>query len=232
MTWIINYNHKRYEIPDNQDSFNIFQVSAPKEFNPTDSCVITTITIYKDGRVTSEDTPNTPNINVNPTLPNKNNVLGMSKKMNPFGIQINDYVVYTYPRPMTVYTNRNYALAAGTILSVLEFFNNLRECNCKIISGGQKEIQGTHIIICCDRLKPLNFPYIKGDNNIEIIAPIQFKKINLQGQKGVVISPTDSDGDVGIEFVEDINAGSLDGTGKNGHCLYIPASVVKKIQRR
>jgi hypothetical protein len=45
--------------------------------------------------------------------------------------------------------------------------------------------------------------------------------------KGKVILSTDTEGDVGIEFKEDIGAGSLDGIGKEGHCIYIEADLVK-----
>lgn len=44
---------------------------------------------------------------------------------------------------------------------------------------------------------------------------------------GKVILSTDAEGDVGIEFEEDLGAGSLDGIGKEGHCIYIEASLVK-----
>jgi hypothetical protein len=45
--------------------------------------------------------------------------------------------------------------------------------------------------------------------------------------KGKVILSTDAEGDVGIEFPDDIGAGSLDGIGREGHCIYIEASLVK-----
>ena len=62
---------------------------------------------------------------------------------------------------------------------------------------------------------------------VEITAEINFKKRSLKGMVGEVILSTDRDGDVGIELKEDINAGSLDGVGKGGHCIYIEASLVK-----
>jgi hypothetical protein len=56
-----------------------------------------------------------------------------------------------------------------------------------------------------------------------------FKKKNLQRSRGKVILATDFEGDVGIQFLEDIGAGSLDGIGKEGRCLYIPVESVEKV---
>ena len=50
----------------------------------------------------------------------------------------------------------------------------------------------------------------------------------LQGEKATVILPVDPDGDIGVVFKENIGAGSLDGMGPNGHCLYIPEKSLKK----
>lgn len=54
-----------------------------------------------------------------------------------------------------------------------------------------------------------------------------FRKRDLQGCKATVIAPTDLEGDVGLQFAENIGAGSLDGLGEDGKCLYIPADRLK-----
>jgi len=67
-----------------------------------------------------------------------------------------------------------------------------------------------------------------GGDTVEVRAEISFRKTSLAGKRGKVVLPQDEDGDVGVEFDEYLTAGSLDGEGKQGHCLYIGASALIK----
>ena len=47
--------------------------------------------------------------------------------------------------------------------------------------------------------------------------------------RAVVVLPLDQDGEIGLQFEEDINAGSLDGYGQDKRCLYIHHSAIEKV---
>jgi hypothetical protein len=70
--------------------------------------------------------------------------------------------------------------------------------------------------------------FFRSGQEVEIVAEISFRKTPLKGMKGKVVLATDVDGDVGVEFPEDIGAGSLDGVGKQGHCLYVEANALSE----
>lgn len=109
-------------------------------------------------------------------------------------------------------------------------------------AGGSHQIWNAKIMGCCPEsmvgselnvreMSLMNHPhpemFYRPGQMVEIVAKMDFRKTSLQGMKGKVILSTDTDGDVGIEFKENIDAGSLDGIGKEGHCIYIEASLVK-----
>lgn len=98
-----------------------------------------------------------------------------------------------------------------------------------IVGGPDMEFLGMELAVRRDFIRPHPEPEIfhPKDQLVEIVAEIDFRKRPLQGMKARVVLPTDSEGDVGLEFPEDIKAGSLDGIGKQGHCLYVQASAVK-----
>ena len=85
------------------------------------------------------------------------------------------------------------------------------------------------IVIQKELLRPIANPesFLCRGTEIEINADVDFRKINLRGKKAKVILPTDKDGDVGLEFQENLQAGSLDGIGKQGHCLYVQAELLR-----
>ncbi len=99
----------------------------------------------------------------------------------------------------------------------------------QIMSGASPAIIGRELVVSRREVYPFENPFIKSGNTVEIVADLTFRKKSLQGRKGVVILSTDLDGDIGIEFPEDIGAGSLDGVGREGRCLYLPTDSVKKI---
>jgi len=121
-------------------------------------------------------------------------------------------------------------LQSGT---VVELLNNkggrYRIWNCQVIGECADNLLNKTVQIRGDYLKEHPSPdnFYRPGQEVEIVAVVDFRKKPLQGMKGRVILSTDREGDVGIEFKEDIGAGSLDGIGREGHCIYIEASLVK-----
>ncbi|KKN44423.1 hypothetical protein LCGC14_0693380 [marine sediment metagenome] len=126
--------------------------------------------------------------------------------------------------------DRESILSSETVVELLK--NNggsYRTWSCKIIGGCADNLLNKTVNIRGDYLREHPAPdnFYRPDQQVEIVAVVDFRKKPLQGMKGRVILSTDREGDVGIEFKEDIGAGSLDGIGKEGHCIYIEASLVK-----
>ena len=126
--------------------------------------------------------------------------------------------------------DRESILSSETVVELLK--NNggsYRTWSCKIIGGCTDNLLNKTVNIRGDYLREHPAPdnFYRPDQQVEIVAVVDFRKRPLQGMKGRVILSTDGEGDVGIEFKEDIGAGSLDGIGKEGHCIYIEASLVK-----
>lgn len=96
-----------------------------------------------------------------------------------------------------------------------------------LVGGCIPEMLGSAIGIDRRLLETFPHPWVPQGAEVSITAEIHFRKNPLLGKKGRVLLATDAEGDVGIEFPEDIGAGSLDGEGKDGHCLYLPASALK-----
>jgi hypothetical protein len=135
-------------------------------------------------------------------------------------------------RGVTVLDNRDreVTLSVDTIVELLERGDvRNRNWNCRVIGGCPDSIFNHHVNIRENYLRQHPTPdlFYRPGQGIEIVAEVDFRKRPLQGMKGKVILSTDAEGDVGIEFKEDIGAGSLDGIGKEGHCIYIEASLVK-----
>lgn len=73
-------------------------------------------------------------------------------------------------------------------------------------------------------------PWIAAGTRVRIRDPeLTFRKHPLHEREGIVKIGTDADGDVGVEFAEDLGAGSLDGAGKDGHCLFVPARYLEEV---
>ena len=125
--------------------------------------------------------------------------------------------------------DREVVLSAGTVVELLEQGDKSKAWRCRIIGGCVESILNQTLNIREDMFKqfPDSALFYRQGQNVEIVAKVDFRKKPLQGMTGKVILSTDAEGDVGIEFPEDIGAGSLDGIGKEGHCIYIEASLVK-----
>lgn len=127
-------------------------------------------------------------------------------------------------------TGREQVLPEGTVVELLK--NNggsSRTWTCRIIGGCPDGMMNAALNISERYLRDHPSPdsFYRPGQVVEIVAKVDFRKKPLQGMKGQVILSTDAEGDVGIEFKEDIGAGSLDGIGREGHCIYIEASLVK-----
>lgn len=96
------------------------------------------------------------------------------------------------------------------------------------VSGCQERAVGLNVQVRYNQVKPLPFAYLPAGTPVVIKADLIFRKRNLKGRTAVVVLPTDPDGDTGIELPDDLGAGSLDGRGKAGHCLYVPVKALEE----
>lgn len=136
------------------------------------------------------------------------------------------FVIYAGPSGGLIGSNdhRSFPISSGTILQILG--DRGRYYDAITVSGCQQETIGLSTQVGQEHLSEFPFPYFPEGTAVEIKADLFFKRKNLRGRTGVVILPTDSDGDVGIELPEDLGAGSLDGHGREGCCLYVPISTL------
>jgi hypothetical protein len=104
--------------------------------------------------------------------------------------------------------------------------------SCRAVGRCNDSALGVKVAIGTADLAPFEDPtfFCKGQK-VEIVAEVDFKKKSLRGKKGTVVLATDQDGDVGIEFPDNIGAGSLDGAGTEGHCVYIEAQAVRSSEK-
>lgn len=102
--------------------------------------------------------------------------------------------------------------------------------NAEVVAGMDTDAIGQIARVRKQDVRKFEEPFIPRGQEVEVVAEILFRKKSLQGRKGRVILATDFEGDVGIEFPEDIGAGSLDGAGTEGRCLYVPADSVRETE--
>lgn len=100
---------------------------------------------------------------------------------------------------------------------------------CEIVGGCDPKMLGHSVKIEGRWAESYTGAFIPQGAKVEIVAELNFRRRNLQGLQGVVLLPTDKDGDIGVQFSEDVDGGSLDGLGEQGRCLYLQAEAVKKI---
>ncbi len=142
-------------------------------------------------------------------------------------IRVGDYVIYTHPTPCAIdHASGRRFITKGAILQV-DTREDPSSFSIRVVGGCKLDEIGARARIRRSAIAPLTEKFIHRSATVEIVADLEFKKRNLKGRRAVVLLPTDLDGDIGVQFDEDINAGSLDGVGENRKCLYIPASVVK-----
>ncbi len=142
-----------------------------------------------------------------------------------------DYALFGGARPVSVGADNGcrYSLMPGDLIHITNLDTRNRRAHVALPPwSGERYLSGCAFMVNISHLRPLKHRLIQSGTEVEVIANIDFGGESLAGAKGVIVIPTDTDGDVGVEFNEPIRgAGSLDGRGETGRCLYIPASAVK-----
>lgn len=141
--------------------------------------------------------------------------------------KVGDTVAYMSSRALRVAgkDDRTYAVVKGTILTVTGTDRGL--VTATVIGNCQDKVLGAHLRTDTASVMPFSFVWIPEGKKVRVTKEIMFRKKSLQDKVGVVLSSTDQDGDVGVQFSEDIGAGSLDGLGHDGRCLFIPAQALE-----
>lgn len=139
-------------------------------------------------------------------------------------------LVYWGEKPTSIHRDDDvYAITKGVLLKNTGYSAETGHLGATILSGMPKEILGSRGIFRKQDVKKFEGVFIPQASEVEIVADVMFKKQSLKGRRGKVILATDFEGDIGVQFPDDIGAGSLDGAGKEGKCLYIPVDSVKII---
>lgn len=147
----------------------------------------------------------------------------------PGGFKLGDLVIYGSDRKVRVggADGTMYNIGRGACGIIMEA--NSEQYIIRLVAGVPLETLNSLATINTNQAVACEKPPFVLDNRVEIIAKLDFRNRNLQGLKGRVISPTDTDGDVGVEFYEEVGGGSLDGRGANGKCLYINEDALKDV---
>jgi len=146
---------------------------------------------------------------------------GGSREMPVY--KIRDLLVMKYDRPMLKRGNPN--VMDGSIMRVVEDLGG-PAIKIQVVGNCSKDQEGMISLIDKRYVAPFPFPFLTHGTSVMVNKDVQFRKRNLRGMTGKVKLYTDLDGDVGVEFEEDIDAGSLDGEGRDGHCLYLSVSAL------
>ncbi len=124
--------------------------------------------------------------------------------------------------------DRNFRISPGTIVKYQGQVDRYK-AQVTLAGGCDPAILGVPTIVSAKGLEKLEEEFIDAGGEVEITATISFRKRDLKGMRAVVVLPLDQDGEVGLQFKEDIEAGSLDGHGENKRCLYVHHSDVKRV---
>ncbi len=162
--------------------------------------------------------------------PKRYNILSRWYTEEASAIKKGDILVYWGNKPQRVPAvyKESYVMTQGVLLRFMEYDASSRVINAAIISGMPPKMLGCEVQVREQDVRKFESDFVARGAKVEIVAEIMFKNKNLQGRRGKVVLPPDFEGDVGVEFPEDIGAGSLDGVGKEGQCLYIPVEAVRK----
>lgn len=151
---------------------------------------------------------------------------------SPF--EVGDYLVYVSEKPIPFPSKNGKEIQNHVVIPGVIFrhrgWDTERNCIQAVIVGGMSpETLGANLNLRKQDVRKFDQPFIPVGSAVEIVAEVIFKKKNLQGRRAKAVLPTDVDGDVGLEFPEDMGAGSLDGAGREGRCLYVPSQSVRLI---
>jgi len=158
---------------------------------------------------------------------NWGDVFGTDSPLTGTKFKAGDVVTYTSSRSlkMTGKDERTYAMVKGTVLIVVDAERG--RIHAALVGSCSSKLVGSIVQIDSASIAPFPFLWIPEGKRVRVSQEINFRKKPLQSQIGVVVTPTDQDGDVGVQFYEDIGAGSLDGLGQDGRCLFIPARALE-----
>jgi hypothetical protein len=144
---------------------------------------------------------------------------------------IGDIVTYVATRPYQIQVvGKDYHvppinMTRGTILTVEGVLTSF--INATVVGNCRNRMIGSSVTLDTRLLDLFPFPWFPKGKKVRVTWELMFQKRSLQDQIGVVLSSTDQDGDVGVQFPEDIGAGSLDGLGPDGRCLFVPSKALE-----
>jgi hypothetical protein len=123
---------------------------------------------------------------------------------------------------------RQFRIDPGTIMQYVGAVDRTKS-QVSLAGGCDPAVLGLTTVVGTRGLEKVEEDFIEAGREVEITAEISFRKRGLIGMQAVVVLPMDQDGEIGLQFKEDISAGSLDGHGEDKKCLYIHHSALKKV---
>lgn len=139
-----------------------------------------------------------------------------------------DYVRILVPEPQRINDGqRSYRLAAGT-LAQFQGSHDRYKSRVVLAGGCDPAVIGLEVLTSTRGLEKMEGDFIEAGVEVIVSTTLNFRRRDLEGLAAVVILPMDQDGEIGLQFKEDIGAGSLDGHGHGKRCLYIHHSSVKR----
>ncbi len=124
---------------------------------------------------------------------------------------------------------RQFRIGRGTILQYHGPTADPSKSHVVLIGGCDSGIIGVTAIVNTRTLEKVKEAFVDAGGEVEITANLSFRKRDLRGMRAIVLLPLDQDGEVGLQFGEDIGAGSLDGYGEDRKCLYVHHSDMSKV---
>jgi hypothetical protein len=123
---------------------------------------------------------------------------------------------------------RQFRVESGTIMQYMGAVDR-NKSQVSLAGGCDPAVLGLTTVVRTKGLEKVEEEFIDTGGEVEITAEISFRKRSLTGMQAVVILPMDQDGEIGLQFKEDIAAGSLDGHGEDKKCLYVHHSALKRV---
>jgi hypothetical protein len=148
-----------------------------------------------------------------------------------------DLVVFVGQKPVLLSSRRRdntRGIVSGTILRCetrggLGVEERSGYVTAVVAGGAVPDVLGSVVLVKPSQVVLFDGTYVAKGSRVRVTGKVVFRKKSLCGKEGVVVLPTDEDEDIGVQFDEHINAGSLDGAGAEGHCVYLPATAVKNL---
>ena len=123
---------------------------------------------------------------------------------------------------------RQFRVEPGTIMQYIGAVDRSKS-QVSLAGGCDPAVLGLTTVVRTKGLEKVEEEFIDTGGEVEITAEITFRKRGLKGMQAVVLLPMDQDGEIGLQFKENIEAGSLDGHGEDKKCLYVHHSALKRV---